>query len=131
MHFRTGKLQEDKCLDDMILKSYLSNIDLRLVDGNVVLIDRLNCIKNLVNRAEFDLTERQSVQIHVKFKEFCTTRKDLLFEEKKKARMDKVMEEENAKYYPIPKVQALQDRNRKLNQAEYKSQSPTRNRAGP
>ena len=60
MHFRMGKPKDEIRLEDMIVKSYLSNIDLRLANPHVILIDRLTCIKNLANRAEFDLSERQT-----------------------------------------------------------------------
>ena len=46
-------------LPEQILKAHLNQINLKIGDREKILIDQLNCIKSLVNRTVFSLTDRQ------------------------------------------------------------------------
>ena len=46
-------------LADQILKAHLNQLNLKGSDREKILIDQINCIKSLVNRPVFALTDRQ------------------------------------------------------------------------
>ena len=53
-----------KVLDDQILRGNLNTVNLNNSLPNEILIKQLACIKNLINRPGFNLTEGQIRQIH-------------------------------------------------------------------
>jgi hypothetical protein len=62
--------------------------------------EQFNVIKNLINRPEFFLDDRQTQLIHQKFKGMCLRRKQFVYNEKKTLNGQRVDQE----MYPVKVV---------------------------
>lgn len=80
-----------KVLDDQILRGNLNTVNLNHSLPNEILIKQLACIKNLINRTGFNLTEGQIRQIHQKFKSMNISRKNRLYFDNKQNKIEKVL----------------------------------------
>jgi len=100
LNLRSGQ-RIGNSLDENLFHQYLDQIDGKLGDD---LYEQFNVIKNLINRPEFFLNDRQTLVLHQKFKNMCVKRKQFVYNEKKMLngeRADKEM-------YPVQVVQHRQ-----------------------
>ena len=91
-------------LEDQILKLYLSNIHAGTADRQQYIVDQIMCIKHLVNRKAFSLNEKQVRWIHAKYQNYFEVRRDIQYNERKEARLTKVVQEESEKYRSKPEI---------------------------
>lgn len=77
LNLRTGH-RVGNIMDDNLLNQYLDQIDF-----SEDMLEQFNVIKNLINRPEFFLNDKQTLHIHQRFKNMCVKRKQFVYNEKK------------------------------------------------
>lgn len=70
-------------MDETLLTTYLDSINFQRDDPELVLIDQLACIKSLINRRTYSLTDKQIRLIHDKFQNMAENRERFLFKKER------------------------------------------------
>lgn len=80
-------------LDDQVFFNYMQKIKQSAnAKPEALLVEQLVCIKNLITRAEFNMTPKQVHQMFVFFKNMSQTRRDIKYNEAKEKRLLKARE---------------------------------------
>ena len=76
-------------MDESLLNQYLGQIQ-NGVDSETHSMQQFSVIKNLINRKEFNLSDRHVSLIHNKFKDLSLNRKNRIYNEKKQQHESKI-----------------------------------------
>lgn len=93
-------------MPDDILQDFLKVIIVDKENPHYTLINRLMCVKKVINGSPIFFSERQVQWISRKYDEFSQTRKNLSRISKKSQKMNRIMQEENQKMPFNPRLEA-------------------------
>jgi hypothetical protein len=92
-------------LDDKLLYTYLDAINFNRDDEELIYIDQLACIKSLINRKAYSLTDKQCKLIHQKFNNMSENRlKSLFLQEKELLKGDRIFRDKDQFPEPVPRL---------------------------
>ena len=96
-------------LEESLFVSYMQKIrQSQSSKPEAQLVEQLVCIKNLVTRAEFNMTPKQVHQMFILFKNMSQARRDVKYNSQKEKRLEKATAREDAKLQSKPQISAFQ-----------------------